>query len=41
MPKEKDCPNCDSILDIEGDNYICHGCGQVYPIIKTERTERR
>jgi len=31
MSDEKHCPNCDSILDLEGDNYICHGCGQVYP----------
>ena len=31
-PKEKHCPNCDSILDSQGNHYICHGCGQVYPI---------
>lgn len=39
MPKEKCCPNCDSILDIEGDDYVCHGCGQVYPVTRAQKKE--
>jgi len=38
--REKHCPNCDSILDLEGDDYFCHGCGQVY-LITQPRKERK